>query len=274
MPQHGVLVRDRRPSQAAIKRQKTALAALREGSSARPHLRELVLDPEVAKCPEPVAFEAITPELDEDKVVAAANALGAEDLYLVEGPPGTGKTSFICELVNQYLLARPGDKVLLVSQMHVAIDNAVTRLFESGVTNVVRLSSRDDKVDPEASHLLLSNKLDAWTKEIARRAQHGLSVLAEREGIQVEYVSLALKAEEARAALRDLAERREALGVMESSDRLDNEDLSDERATLLADYYRATERAEEATSVALETARGLGEDLGSDPGDSELVARV
>jgi len=274
MPRQGVLIRDRRPSQAAIKRQKTALAALREGSSARPHLRELVLEPEVAKSPEPVAFRPTIPDLDDDKVVAVANALGTEDLYLVEGPPGTGKTSFICELVNQYLRARPGDKVLLVSQMHVAIDNAVTRLFDSGVTDVVRLSSRDDKVDAQASHLLLSNKLEAWTNEIGRRAQHGASILAEREGIKVEFISLALKAEEARAALRDLVERREALGVMESSDRLDNEDLSDERAALLANYYRSVDRADEATSIARQAACGLGEQLGTDPSDAEFAALI
>lgn len=274
LPRAGVLVRDRRASQAAIKRQKTALAALREGSAARPHLRELVLDPAVALAPEPVAFQAITPELDQDKIVAVANALGSQDLYLVQGPPGTGKTSFICELVNQYLLARPGDKVLLVSQMHVAIDNAVTRLYDSGVTDVVRLSSRDDKVDANAAHLLLSNKLAAWTADIARRAQQGIAVLADREGIKVEYIALALRAEEARAALRDLAERREALGDVDSSDRLDNEDLSDERATLLADYYRASERADEAVSTARETAQRLGEVLSEDVDDASLESLV
>ncbi|NYE38629.1 hypothetical protein F4692_003779 [Nocardioides cavernae] len=274
MPRHGVLVRDRRPSQAAIKRQKTALAALREGSSARPHLREIVLDPEVATAPDPVAFEPITPDLDDDKIAAVANALGSEDIYLVEGPPGTGKTSFICELINQYLRARPGDKVLLVSQMHVAIDNAVTRLFDSGVADVVRLSSRDDKVDPDASHLLLANKLSAWTAEIAKRAQNGLSVLAEREGIEVESVSLALRAEEARAALREAADRREALGVLEPSDRLDNEDLPDDRATMLADYYRASERSEEAAATVRMAAGRLGEELSAEPTDSELASLI
>jgi hypothetical protein len=106
----GVLVRDRTPTGAAIRRQKNALSALREGSAARPHLRELVLDPSVALAPEPVAFQPLTPDLDDDKKIAVSKALGSGDLFLVEGPPGTGKTSFICELVNQYLAARPGDR--------------------------------------------------------------------------------------------------------------------------------------------------------------------
>ena len=82
----------------------------------------------------------------------------------------------------QYLAARPGDKVLLVSQMHVAIDNAITRLHRSGVTAVVRLSSRDDNVDPEAAHMLLSKKLAAWAAQVAERAREGLSALAQRPG--------------------------------------------------------------------------------------------
>lgn len=258
LPLNGVLVRDRTPSQAAIRRQKSALSSLREGSAARPHLRELVLDPSLATAPEPVSFEPITAGFDDDKKVAVSKALGSQDIFLVEGPPGTGKTSFICELVSQYLAARPGDKVLLVSQMHVAIDNAVTRLYKSGVTSVVRLSSRDDSVDAEASHLLLSNKLTAWTVEIARGARQGMAVLAEREGVSIADVSLALSAEEALASLRQKKQSEEALGPMDAEDRLDNEDLTEERATLLADYLRAADRAD----AAIESMRTAAAELG------------
>ncbi|MGR6998334.1 AAA domain-containing protein [Yinghuangia aomiensis] len=76
-----------------------------------------------------MAFEPLRPDFDDDKKVAVSKALGSQDLFLVQGPPGTGKTSFICELVHQYPEARPSHKVLLVSQMHVAIDNAITRLY-------------------------------------------------------------------------------------------------------------------------------------------------
>lgn len=274
VPANGVLVRDRTPSHAAIKRQKNALSALREGSAARPHLRELVLDPTLTAHPEPVSFEPVTPDLDDDKKAAVAKALGSSDLFLVEGPPGTGKTSFICELINQYLAARPGDKVLLVSQMHVAIDNAIARLHRSGVTSVVRLSSRDDNVDPEAAHMLLSNKLTAWAAQVAERARKGLSSLAQREGIEVEHLSLALTAEEASSTLRQKAQTAETLGPLDDDDRLDNEDLPEERAELLADYLRAIDRADEALGAVRSAASELGITLDTQLGEPELQTLV
>lgn len=274
LPANGVLVRDRTPSQAAIRRQKSALAALRDGSAARPHLRELVLDSSVARAPEPVAFEPLRPDFDDDKKVAVSKALGSQDLFLVQGPPGTGKTSFICELVHQYLAARPGDKVLLVSQMHVAIDNAITRLYRSGVTSVVRLSSRDDNVDPDASHLLLSNKLAAWVDEIQIRARTGLASLAEREGVRIDHLSLALRAEEALATLRQRNETAELLGPLDDDDRLDNEDLPEERAELLADYLRAADRADTAANEVRTAAEDLEIAVPDDLGEGELEQLV
>jgi hypothetical protein len=270
LPANGVLVRDRTPSHAAIRRQKSALSALREGSAARPHLRELVLDPTVAAQPQPVSFAPKTSDLDDDKKTAVANALGSSDLFLVEGPPGTGKTSFICELINQYLAARPNDKVLLVSQMHVAIDNAITRLHRSGVTSVVRLSSRDDNVDPEALHMLLSNKLRAWAAKVGDQARKGMSVLAQREGIAAEHLSLALTAEEASSTLRQRSETSEALGPLNDDDRLDNEDLTEERAELLADYLRAADRADEAVAGVRTAATELGISIASHLDETEL----
>jgi hypothetical protein len=270
LPAHGVLVRDRAPSRAAIRRQKNALAALRDGSAARPHLRELVLDPTVASPPEPVEFEPRRPDFDDDKKLAVAHALGSQDLFLVQGPPGTGKTSFIVELVHQHLAARPGDKILLVSQMHVAIDNAVTRLDRSGVGSVVRLSSRDDNVDPAAAHLLLSNKLAVWAEEIRGRARTGMAVLAEREGVHIDHLSLALYAEEALATLRQKTETAELLGDLDADDRLDNEDLPEDRAELLADYLRAVERAAEAAAQVRTAAAALEMAVPDELGEPEL----
>lgn len=54
-------------------------------------------------------------------------ALGTPDFAILEGPPGSGKTTAICELVVQLL--RQGKRVLLVASTHVAVDNVLERLI-------------------------------------------------------------------------------------------------------------------------------------------------
>ncbi|KPL30032.1 hypothetical protein JI76_33940 [Streptomyces anulatus] len=51
------------------------------------------------------------------------HALGSQDLLLVEGSPGTGKTTVIAEIVEQTLERDPNARILIVSQTHIAIDN-------------------------------------------------------------------------------------------------------------------------------------------------------
>lgn len=54
-------------------------------------------------------------------------ALSTPDFALLEGPPGSGKTTTIIELVLQ--LALRGKRVLLVSATHVAVDNVISRII-------------------------------------------------------------------------------------------------------------------------------------------------
>jgi hypothetical protein len=54
-------------------------------------------------------------------------ALATPDFAILEGPPGSGKTTAICELVLQ--LAKAGKRVLLCASTHVAVDNVLERLM-------------------------------------------------------------------------------------------------------------------------------------------------
>lgn len=53
-------------------------------------------------------------------------ALRTPDFALLEGPPGSGKTTAICELVMQLVAA--GKRVILCASTHVAVDNVLERL--------------------------------------------------------------------------------------------------------------------------------------------------
>ncbi|MGR6998333.1 AAA domain-containing protein [Yinghuangia aomiensis] len=139
---------------------------------------------------------------------------------------------------------------------------------------MVRLSSRDDSVDPDATHLLLSNKLAAWAEEIRVRARTGLASLAEREGVRIDHPSLALCAEEALATLRQRNETAELLGPLDDDDRLDNEDLAEDRAELLADYLRAVDRAATAANDVRTVAEDLEVAMPDELGEGELEQLV
>lgn len=55
-------------------------------------------------------------------------AMATEDLYFLQGPPGTGKTTAIVEMILQTIKARPNARILVASETHVAVDNALDRL--------------------------------------------------------------------------------------------------------------------------------------------------
>jgi RecA/RadA recombinase len=55
-------------------------------------------------------------------------ALASEDIFFVQGPPGTGKTTAIVEIILQVIKAKPQARILITSESHVAVDNALDRL--------------------------------------------------------------------------------------------------------------------------------------------------
>jgi superfamily I DNA and/or RNA helicase len=81
----------------------------------------------VAKLPEKADIKfAPDSRLNEEQEQAVKGALGAPELFLIWGPPGTGKTEVIQEIAKQEALL--GHKTLISSQSNLAVDNALARL--------------------------------------------------------------------------------------------------------------------------------------------------
>ena len=74
--------------------------------------------------------------LDGSQREAVRFALLQKELAVVHGPPGTGKTTTIVEIITQSV--RRGDKVLATAPSNVAVDNLLERLVKNKV-KVVRL---------------------------------------------------------------------------------------------------------------------------------------
>ena len=93
--------------------------------------------------------------LEDDQRDAVRRGLG-RDLSLVLGPPGTGKTRTLAELVQQ-AVAR-GERVLVTAASHTAVDNLAERLVRAGV-KLVRVG-HPARVSPEMEEHTLDALLE------------------------------------------------------------------------------------------------------------------
>jgi ATP-dependent RNA/DNA helicase IGHMBP2 len=75
-------------------------------------------------------YTPLNPALNESQQQAVRFALTAQDLAIIHGPPGTGKTTTVVELIRQAI--RRGDKVLACAPSNLAVDNLLERLVAAG----------------------------------------------------------------------------------------------------------------------------------------------
>ena len=97
-------------------------------------------------------------------------ALGTPDFAVLEGPPGSGKTTTICELIMQEI--RKGHRILLCASTHVAVDNVLEFLQDRGVTSRDVLAVRigdERRISEQVKEFQLSNRAAKETRDLVER---------------------------------------------------------------------------------------------------------
>jgi ATP-dependent RNA/DNA helicase IGHMBP2 len=157
---------DREYSAVTFRRGDRAIRAMLQAAERTPaaRMRELCYGEEVPGFAPPAPWRALDPSLNEAQHAAVERALRATDLALVHGPPGTGKTRTLVEIIRQSV-AR-GERVLATAASNTAVDNLAERLVAAGV-RVIRLG-HPARVSPAVE----AHTLDALI------AEHEVSKLA------------------------------------------------------------------------------------------------
>jgi hypothetical protein len=169
IPRRGELAINTIAAQRALEHQSAALNAVFYERAVNPSLKNLILDPKTAR--PVVEVSGVTPtdeDFDDEKEDILAKALGVQDFLTIEGPPGTGKTKLIAEIVVQWLKRNPRHRIMLTSQTHIALDNVLERITEANLSlEMIRIGRSDEPRISELGHkLLLERRVEAWIKEV------------------------------------------------------------------------------------------------------------
>jgi DNA replication ATP-dependent helicase/nuclease Dna2 len=119
-------------------------------------------------------------DFNAEQNLAVERAMQMRDYLLIHGPPGTGKTSVIAEIVKRFCLQ--GQRVMLAAFTNQAVDNMLKRLDSEGFHEFMRLGS-ERSVDSAITDRLLKrlvgqNLKSADTLETVQDLIRSIPVLA------------------------------------------------------------------------------------------------
>lgn len=227
LPKTGSLLFDTRAAEFALRQQRNALESIKYDRGVRSELRSLLINPEIVSKPileQNIQF--IEPRLNDSQKDVVKAALGTEDFLVVSGPPGTGKTTFITELILQTLQKNPDARILLTSQTHVALDNALERIQKQHISlKIVRIGNHE-KVADNVHNLLFDAQMEKWREEVIERSKDFINNWPKEHNLDQKEVAMAGFFQKLRNSANKLAQLKQ-----------ENESLKQEK-------YELTQRTE------------------------------
>ncbi len=196
IPASGELIEDVRQETSQFKKQVEACKKFEKTDVINPALCSILATPETTAMPtntylqtwEYVNFrDAVfnsNLKNDDTQREAVLEALNHKPLYLIQGPPGAGKTTVIVELIRQLIKRHKDVKILVTSQSNLAVDNVLEKLDEINQKEeadllFMRLASENTLEKENIRTTILphtfENKLKNWVTETELRAKNYLS---------------------------------------------------------------------------------------------------
>lgn len=209
--------------------------ALRRAEAAWSPLKNLLLGFEKPYDPDPLDHPLLA-RLNPDQRAAAARALGATELGLLHGPPGTGKTETLVAMLEA--LVELGDRPWALADSNAAVDHLALRAVARGL-DVVRLGV-SARVGTDAAHLTLEHRILNGPRAAVI---HGLIRQSTRaQGEALGEVHAAIR-EEWQAAKREILAGAQVIAMTLGTLHTRGEDLPAPRTAVVDEAGQVTEPA-------------------------------
>lgn len=137
-------------SSVVYRMQRQAVGQLRSGQARNPGLLAALVDGRVN--PPPACGQQPVLRLNQGQLEAFGKALTVPDLLAVLGPPGTGKTRTIAEIVRA---VAPGERIIVCSHSNRAVDNVLKELPQELLS--VRVGNVE-RITPEGQAYVLQRQ--------------------------------------------------------------------------------------------------------------------
>ncbi|MBA63323.1 MAG: IGHMBP2 family helicase [Planctomycetaceae bacterium] len=122
---------DIQPDEITRQRQTELLSRLQDASGRMSQLRDVLLG---NRRPEFLQVPYENTMLNSSQLTAVRQCLSAKDISIIHGPPGTGKTTTVVEVIKAAV--QQGQKILATAPSNNAVDNLLEKLVAAGVQTV------------------------------------------------------------------------------------------------------------------------------------------
>ena len=187
IPPKGELIEDVKQKISQYKKQIDACQEFADNDIVNPSLCSILATPE-AEMPYRIKklksgeLNELESNLFNDKIRndksqrnAVFSGLYYKPLYLLQGPPGAGKTTVIIEYIRQILKNDKYAKILITSQSNLAVDNVLEKIKDTEDIDFMRLASlgtlENDNVSPQILPFTYEEKLKKWITQTKKRSE-------------------------------------------------------------------------------------------------------
>ncbi len=172
---------DLSPDETTRRRQSAAMAKARLATGRPAKLRDVLLGKREARFAESNTVKNCLTTLNPPQLDAVAFGLASKDVAVIHGPPGTGKTTTLAELI--YQAVQHGQTVLACAPSNTAVDNLLEKLVArmpavvrvghpARVFESLRGHTLDELVDNDPSTDVVRD-MRREVKELIRIAENG-----------------------------------------------------------------------------------------------------